>query len=214
GGSDPFIVLADADLPAAADMAARARNQNTGQSCIAAKRFIVVEEVAEQFERLFTQAVAGLKVGDPLQRETQIGPLARGDLLDDLDRQVQASVELGAKLTVGGSRLSGRGYFFAPTVLTGVSDQMPAFREETFGPAAAVIRARDPQHAIALANDSQFGLGAAIWTADVEQGQRLARDVESGAVFINGMVASDPRLPFGGVKRSGYGRELSVYGIR
>ena len=214
GGSDPFIVLADADLEQAATTAARARNQNTGQSCIAAKRFIVVEEVAEQFERLFTQAVAGLKVGDPAQRETQVGPLARGDLREDLERQVQASLELGARLAVGGKRVDGRGYFYEPTVLTSVNDQMPAFREETFGPAAAVIRARDPEEAVALANDSQFGLGASLWTKDVDLGQRLARDIESGSVFLNGMVASDPRLPFGGVKRSGYGRELAALGIR
>lgn len=214
GGSDPFIILGDADLPAAATTAARARNQNTGQSCIAAKRFIVVEDVAEQFERLFIEAVQNLKVGDPTRRDTQVGPMARGDLLDDLDRQVQASVELGARVATGGGRIAGRGWYFQPTVLTGVNDRMPAFREETFGPAAAVIRARDVDHAVDLANDSPFGLGAAVWTRDVELGQRVAREIESGAVFINGMVASDPRLPFGGVKRSGYGRELSALGIR
>jgi acyl-CoA reductase-like NAD-dependent aldehyde dehydrogenase len=214
GGSDPFIVLADADLDAAATTAARARFQNTGQSCIAAKRFIVEEAVTGAFEAKFAEAVRALKMGDPMDRSTNIGPMARGDLRDDLQRQVDESVKLGAKIVTGGKAHKGKGYFYEPTVLIGVTDAMPAFREETFGPVAAVIRARDAEHAVALANDSDFGLGAALWTADVERGQRLARRIESGSVFINGMVASDPRLPFGGVKRSGYGRELSEFGIR
>ncbi len=214
GGSDPFIVLADADLEAAVETGARARNQNTGQSCIAAKRFIVVEEVADEFERLFVDSVARLHVGDPMQRETQVGPLARADLRDALDSQVRRSLEQGASLALGGHRLERKGYFYAPTVLTGVTPEMPAAREETFGPVAAVIRARDTEEAIAIANDSQFGLGASLWTRDIDRARALAREIEAGSVFVNGMVASDPRLPFGGVKRSGYGRELSQFGIR
>jgi acyl-CoA reductase-like NAD-dependent aldehyde dehydrogenase len=214
GGSDPFIVLKDADLEAAAEMAAKARFQNTGQSCIAAKRFIVEDSVADQFEQLFKQAAAKLTVGDPSKPETRIGPLAREDLLDALERQVEVSIDKGARPVLGGHRIQGRGYFFEPTILTDVKREMPAFREETFGPVAAVIRAKDAQEALELANDSEYGLGANIWTRDIERGKQLARQVESGSVFINGMVASDPRLPFGGVKRSGYGRELSEFGIR
>jgi acyl-CoA reductase-like NAD-dependent aldehyde dehydrogenase len=214
GGSDPFIVLKDADLKAAAETAAKARFQNTGQSCIAAKRFIVEEAVADEFEQLFKEAAAKLAVGDPAKPETRIGPLAREDLLDALERQVQDSVQRGAHAALGGHRVQGKGYFFEPTILTDVDPDMPAFREETFGPVAAVIRARDEQHALQLANDTDFGLGANIWTRDVERGQRLAREIEAGSVFVNGMVASDPRLPFGGVKRSGYGRELAAFGIR
>jgi acyl-CoA reductase-like NAD-dependent aldehyde dehydrogenase len=214
GGSDPFIVLKDADLKAAAETAAKARFQNTGQSCIAAKRFIVEEAVADEFEQLFKEAAAKLAVGDPAKPETRIGPLAREDLLDALERQVQDSVQRGAHAALGGHRVQGKGYFFEPTILTDVDPDMPAFREETFGPVAAVIRARDEQHALRLANDTDFGLGANIWTRDVERGQRLAREIEAGSVFVNGMVASDPRLPFGGVKRSGYGRELAAFGIR
>jgi acyl-CoA reductase-like NAD-dependent aldehyde dehydrogenase len=213
GGSDPFIVLEDADLEQAAQVACRARNQNNGQSCIAAKRFIVVEEVADEFERRFGEAVAALKVGDPSARDVNIGPLARGDLLDDLDRQVRESVARGATVTVGGGRVEGRGYFYQPTVLTGVTHEMPAFREETFGPVAAVIRVPDAEAAVAAANDSEFGLGANIWTGDVERGKRLAERIESGMVYVNGMVASEAPLPFGGIKRSGYGRELSEFGI-
>ena len=214
GGSDPFIVLADADLQAAADTGVRARNQNAGQSCIAAKRFVVVETVADEFEQRFIDGVSKLRVGDPMQRETQIGPLARDDLRDAIEGQVHRSVELGAHVAVGGYRMEGKGYFYAPTVLTGVTTEMPAAREETFGPLAAVIRARDADEAITIANDSQFGLGASLWTRDIERAKALAREVQAGSVFINGMVASDPRLPFGGIKRSGYGRELSEFGIR
>jgi acyl-CoA reductase-like NAD-dependent aldehyde dehydrogenase len=214
GGSDPYIVLADADLDAAAKTAATARNQNSGQSCIAAKRFLVVEAVADEFERRFVDAVAALKVGDPLDRATNVGPLARNDLRDALDRQVQASVAQGARVAVGGGRVPGRGFFYQPTVLTRVTPDMPVFREETFGPVAAVIRVKDADEAIRLANDSIYGLGASLWSRDLAHAQRLARFIQSGSVFINGMVASDPRLPFGGVKRSGYGRELSTFGIR
>jgi len=214
GGSDPYIVLEDADLQAAAEVGAMARCQNNGQSCIAAKRFIVVDSVADEFEEQFAEAIARLKVGNPLERETQVGPLARDDLRDALELQVRASVDQGARVVMGGERLAGRGYFFAPTLLTNVSLSMPAWREETFGPAAALVRAGDADEAISLANDSRYGLGASLWTTDLKRGQALARRIESGAVFINGMVASDPRLPFGGVKRSGYGRELGEFGIR
>jgi acyl-CoA reductase-like NAD-dependent aldehyde dehydrogenase len=213
GGSDAFIVLEDADLDGAAQMATRARFQNTGQSCIAAKRFIVVEAVADAFEQKFAEATAKLHVGNPLERETQIGPMARGDLRDSLEKQVQASVQMGARVLLGGKPMEGKGYFYEPTIVTGVTPEMPMFREETFGPAAAVIRARDTEHAIELANDSQFGLGGNLWTGDIERGRQLAQHLESGGVFINGMTASDPRLPFGGIKRSGYGRELSSFGI-
>ena len=214
GGSDAFIVLEDADLDGAAQMAVRARFQNTGQSCIAAKRFIVVEAVADAFEQKFVEAASKLRVGNPLERETQIGPMARGDLRDSLDQQVQASVQMGARVLLGGKPAAGKGYFYEPTIITGVTPEMPMFRQETFGPAAAVIRARDTDSAIELANDSQFGLGGNLWTSNIERGRQLARRIESGGVFINGMTASDPRLPFGGVKRSGYGRELSSFGIR
>jgi succinate-semialdehyde dehydrogenase/glutarate-semialdehyde dehydrogenase len=214
GGSDPFIVLADADLDAASATAVRARNQNNGQSCIAAKRFIVEEPVADEFTQKFAAAVRALRVGDPMQRETNVGPLARGDLRDALEKQVEQSVARGARTIVGGQPVNGKGFFYAPTVLDGVKDDMPAFREETFGPVAAVIRASDPQEAIRLANDTEYGLGAALWTRDIQHAKELARQIEAGSVFINGMVASDPRLPFGGIKRSGYGRELGTYGIK
>jgi succinate-semialdehyde dehydrogenase/glutarate-semialdehyde dehydrogenase len=214
GGSDPFIVLADADIEAAATTAVRARNQNNGQSCIAAKRFIVVDSIAADFEKRFAKGVEDLVLGDPMEATTQVGPLARRDLLETLERQVDGSVRAGARILTGGERVSGKGYFFRPTVLTDVSPDMPAFREETFGPVAAVVRVRDADEAVRVANDSAYGLGAAIWTRDAARGERLARSIESGSVFVNGMVASDPRLPFGGIKRSGYGRELSAFGAR
>ncbi len=214
GGSDPYIVLADADVAAAAATAVRARNQNTGQSCIAAKRFLVANEVAEEFEERFARAVASLRVGDPLDVATEVGPLARADLRDVLERQVDESVRQGAHVLTGGRRVAGPGYFFEPTVLAGVRDGMPVLAEETFGPVAAVRRVRDAEEAIAIANGSDYGLGGSLWTADVATGVALARRIESGAVFVNGMVASDPRLPFGGVKHSGWGRELGPFGIR
>ena len=214
GGSDPFIVLEDADIKAAATVACRARNQNNGQSCIAAKRFIVVESVADEFEDHFSSAVAALKVGNPMDRANHVGPLARADLVDDLERQVRESVRLGARALTGGKRLDGAGYFFQPTVLADVRPGMPVYHEETFGPVAAVIRVKDAEDALRVANDSDFGLGSSIWTGDVNRGRKLAERVEAGLVFVNGMVASDARLPFGGVKKSGYGRELSYLGIR
>jgi acyl-CoA reductase-like NAD-dependent aldehyde dehydrogenase len=214
GGADPFIVLRDADLDAAAQVATKARNQNTGQSCIAAKRFIVEDSVADAFTEKFAAAVGALRVGDPMQRQTNVGPLARGDLRDDLASQVQRSVGQGARLVRGGAPTGERGYFYQPTVLDGVTDQMPAFREETFGPVAAVIRARDAEHAVELANDSEYGLSSNLWTRDIALAKELATRIEAGGVFVNGFTASDPRLPFGGVKHSGYGRELSHYGIK
>ncbi|HKW59457.1 MAG TPA: NAD-dependent succinate-semialdehyde dehydrogenase [Candidatus Dormibacteraeota bacterium] len=214
GGSDPFIVLADADLDTAATVACRARNQNNGQSCIAAKRFIVEEGVADEFERRFVSAVAALKVGNPMDRANHVGPLARQDLVEDLERQVNESVRLGARVLVGGRRINGSGYYFEPTVLGEVRAGMPVYHEETFGPVAALIRVKDADDALRVANDTDFGLGSNIWTGDVSRAKDLAERVEAGLVFINGMVASDARLPFGGMKRSGYGRELSEYGIK
>ena len=214
GGSDAFIVLADADLDAAAQMAVRARFQNTGQSCIAAKRFIVVEAVADAFEQKFATQAAQLSVGDPFERGTQVGPLPRADLREDLDKLVQASVKMGARVVLGGKSLAGKGFFYAPTILTGVTPEMPVFSEETFGPVAPVIRAQNEDHAVQLANNSQFGLSSNLWTQDIEHARKLARRIAAGGVFINGMTTSDPRLPFGGIKRSGFGRELSTFGIR
>ena len=214
GGSDPFIVLADADLGQAAKIATRARNQNTGQSCIAAKRFIAVESIAADFERRFAAEVGALNIGDPLDAKTQIGPLAREDLREALERQVRDSVAIGARVLTGGERGNGKGWYYRPTVLANVTEDMPVFKEETFGPVAAVVRVGDADEAVRVANDSAYGLGANLWTKDLALGERLARRIESGSVFVNGMVASDPRLPFGGVKRSGYGRELSSYGIK
>jgi succinate-semialdehyde dehydrogenase/glutarate-semialdehyde dehydrogenase len=214
GGSDPFIVLADADPAEAARQAARARTINSGQSCIAAKRFIVDETLADRFEEELVRRMEELKVGDPLDRATEVGPMARADLLDDLDDQVRRTVEAGATLRTGGRRRAGKGWFYLPTVLTGVKPGMAAFDEETFGPVAAVIRARGTDEAIELANRSRYGLGASVWTSDPVRAEALASEIEAGSVFINGSVKSDPRLPFGGIKSSGYGRELSAVGIR
>lgn len=214
GGSDPFLVLADADLEAAAETAVKARYINVGQSCVNAKRFIVEDAVADRFVELFVQKAAALKVGDPMQRDTKIGPMARANLLATLHAQVERSVAEGAVLKLGGQPLECEGFYYPPTVLDHVRPGMVAFVEETFGPVAAIIRARDADEAVAMANDTEYGLGAALWTGDPVRARRLASQIEAGAVFINGMTASDPRYPFGGIKRSGYGRELGVYGIR
>ena len=214
GGSDPFIVLGDASLEQAARTAAEARLVNSGQSCIAAKRFIVVEPVFERFLERFVAAVAARRLGDPLAAGTDVGPQARADLRANLQRQVEESVRRGAKLVLGGSVPEGPGFFYPPSVLTAVENGMPAFDEEVFGPVAAVIRVRDDADAVRVANASPYGLGAAVWTEDRERGERLAAELEVGSVFVNGLVKSDPRLPFGGVKRSGYGRELSEFGLR
>ncbi len=214
GGSDPFIVLADADLEAAAKTAVTARFINVGQSCVNAKRFIIEEAAADRFTDLFCEGVAALKVGDPMERDTQIGPMARANLRDELHEQVERSIAEGAVAALGGRPIEGDGCYYAPTVLTGVTPKMTAFREELFGPVASIIRARDATHAVELANDSDFGLGAAVWTSDLDRAREMSRAIDAGAVFINGMVASDARLPFGGIKKSGYGRELGSYGIR
>jgi len=214
GGSDAFIVLEDADLDQAAQVAVTARFQNNGQSCIAAKRFIVVESVAEAFEQKFAANTAKLKVGDPLEHDTKVGPLARKDLRETLDQQVQQAVEQGAKVLIGGKARAGKGNFYEPTILTNVTPEMSVFTDETFGPVAAVIHARDVEHALELANDTKFGLSSNLWTRNIEQARELAARIEAGGVFINGMTTSDPRLPFGGIKSSGYGRELSAFGIQ
>jgi succinate-semialdehyde dehydrogenase/glutarate-semialdehyde dehydrogenase len=214
GGSDPFIVLDDADVPVAASWAARARTINTGQSCIAAKRFLVMEGVADRFMEAFRAELERLPVGDPMDPATRVGPMAREDLLTALHGQVEESCARGARLVTGGRRLGGPGYFYPPTLLDGVTPGMPAFDQETFGPLAAVVRVGTEAEAVRLANLSPYGLGASVWSGYPKRAERLAPAIESGSVFINGMVKSDPRLPFGGVKLSGYGRELSSYGIK
>ncbi|MFL5805378.1 MAG: NAD-dependent succinate-semialdehyde dehydrogenase [Roseiflexaceae bacterium] len=214
GGSDPFIVLPSADLDAAVPTAVKARTINNGQSCIAAKRFIVTDAIADEFERRFVRGMEALKVGDPLEATTDVGPLATAAILDTLDKQVQDSVAAGARILTGGQRLDRQGYYYAPTVLTTIPPDSPAYREELFGPVAALFRVRDIDAAIHVANDTTFGLAASAWTNDAAERARCIDEIEAGLVFINGMVASDPRLPFGGVKQSGYGRELSAFGIR
>ena len=213
GGSDAFIVLADVEMEAAVATAVTARFQNNGQSCIAAKRFIVEAAGYDEFLERFTTAVKALRMGAPMEDSTQLGPCAREDLRETLHRQVEATLAGGARLRCGGRFADRVGYFYEPTIVAEVLPRMPMFDEEVFGPAAAVIRARDADDAVALANASKFGLGCNIWTSDVERAQVLAARVQAGYVWINGMVASDPRLPFGGVKASGFGRELSHFGI-
>ena len=214
GGSDPFIVLDDADPLHAAEWAARGRTVNTGQSCIAAKRFIVADSIADAFVAALSRELEKLPLGDPADRSVRLGPLARPDLVDDLDRQVKASIERGALLVTGGYRPDRPGWYYAPTLLDRVRPGMAAFDEETFGPLAAVIRATSDEEALELANASRYGLGASIWSRTPERAERLVSRVEAGCVFVNGIVKSDPRLPFGGVKMSGYGRELSYHGLR
>ena len=222
GGSDPFIVLADADVPAAAEWAAKARFQNTGQSCIAAKRLIVAEQVAEEFEAELIRRVQALEVGDPTKDSTDVGPMARADLRDTLTGQVRRTVAAGADVLAGWDPRSGKrpgagpGFYFTPTVvrLSGEVIDLAMMREETFGPAVALVRVPDEEAAIALANDTPYGLSSNLWTRDLDRARRLATEIQAGACFVNGMTASDPRLPFGGIKRSGYGRELAEFGIR
>jgi succinate-semialdehyde dehydrogenase / glutarate-semialdehyde dehydrogenase len=214
GGSDPFIVMPSADLQSAVSTAVKARTINTGQSCIAAKRFFIANEVYDPFLEQFVEKMRGLKIGDPLDETTQIGPLATEQILRGVDEQVQKSVSAGAKLLTGGNRVQGPGFFYEPTVLINVTPEMPAYREEVFGPVASVLRVRDQKEAIESANDSIYGLGASVWTNDKQEQEVFASELEAGMVFFNSMVASDPRVPFGGVKRSGFGRELGAIGIR
>ncbi|KAB8332396.1 NAD-dependent succinate-semialdehyde dehydrogenase [Scytonema tolypothrichoides VB-61278] len=214
GGSDPFIVLESADLEAAVTTATTARMLNNGQSCIAAKRFIVVETIADKFEKLLLEKFQALKVGNPMESETDLGPLATPDILKEIDQQVQAGVKNGAKVLTGGHPLSDRpGNYYPPTILTDISPENPVAQEEFFGPVAMLFRVPDIDAAIKIANSTPFGLGASAWTTNSQERDRLIEEIEAGSVFINGMVKSDPRLPFGGIKRSGYGRELSIQGI-
>jgi succinate-semialdehyde dehydrogenase/glutarate-semialdehyde dehydrogenase len=214
GGSDPFIVMPSADLETAAATAVEARIQNNGQSCIAAKRFIVAESIADEFERQFVSRMEGLRVGDPFDASTQLGPLANPDAVTSLDADVQKTIAAGARLLTGGHSLKRTGNFYAPTVLTHIPRDSPAYQEEFFGPVASIFRVSSIDEAIGIANDSRFGLGASAWTNDPEETERFINELDSGMVFINKMVASDPRIPFGGVKQSGHGRELGAHGIR
>ncbi|HEX4640030.1 MAG TPA: NAD-dependent succinate-semialdehyde dehydrogenase, partial [Chthoniobacterales bacterium] len=214
GGSDPYIVMPSANLSAAVKTGVAARIQNAGQSCIAAKRFILADKIYEEFLSKFVEQMRALKVGDPFDPKTEIGPLASEAILKGVDEQVQKSVAAGAKLLTGGKRLDRPGFFYEPTVLAEIPRDSPAYREEIFGPVACCFRARNPEEAIRIANDSTFGLGATAWTNDAAEKELFARELEAGMVFINSMVASDPRLPFGGAKRSGFGRELGTEGIR
>jgi succinate-semialdehyde dehydrogenase / glutarate-semialdehyde dehydrogenase len=215
GGSDPYIILEDADLEKTVEACVASRLLNSGQSCIAAKRFVVVESVRKNFEDMLVAQMEQKRMGNPLEEETEIGPQARAELRDELHRQVTQSIERGARCLLGGRMPFGDGAFYPATVLTGVQKDMPAYDEETFGPVAAVISVKDEGEAIRTANDTSFGLGAAVFTGDVLRGERIAaNDLEAGNCFVNAFVKSDPRLPFGGIKQSGYGRELSHYGIK
>jgi succinate-semialdehyde dehydrogenase / glutarate-semialdehyde dehydrogenase len=214
GGSDPFIVLPDADIATAAATAVKARFINVGQSCVNAKRFIVHEKIADAFTEAFAAGIRALKIGDPKDPATQIGPMARDNLRAELHDQVTRSIRDGATLAMGGGPMDGPGCYYMPTLLDRVTPEHTSFKEELFGPVASVIRCGSADEAVALANDTEFGLGAAVWTADLDLARRMSREIDAGAVFINGMVASDARLPFGGIKKSGYGRELGSYGLR
>ncbi|HEY6849574.1 MAG TPA: NAD-dependent succinate-semialdehyde dehydrogenase [Terracidiphilus sp.] len=214
GGSDPFIVMRSANLELAIETAVKARTANNGQSCIAAKRFLVEESIADQFEDGFVMRMAALRIGDPLHESTELGPLASSDALEDLHQAVQQSINAGARLLLGGMPLPGPGNFYPPTVLTNIPRNSPAYSEEFFGPVASIFRVKDTADAIRIANDTRFGLGASVWTEDDEQRDQFIDGLEAGMVFINKMVASDPRVPFGGVKQSGFGRELGPFGIR
>jgi succinate-semialdehyde dehydrogenase/glutarate-semialdehyde dehydrogenase len=214
GGSDPFIVMPSANLEDAVNTAVKARTLNNGQSCIAAKRFIVHEQIADKFEKDFVAKMENLKLGDPFDEKTEVGPLANEDAVTSLHADVQKSIDAGAKLLTGGKPANLPGFFYLPTVLTNVPKNSPAYAEEFFGPVASLFRVKNIDEAIHIANDTRFGLGASAWSNDPEEQERFINDLEAGMVFINQMVASDPRVPFGGVKRSGVGRELSTYGIR
>ncbi|KDE59281.1 succinate-semialdehyde dehydrogenase [Halostagnicola sp. A56] len=214
GGSDPFVVLDDAPLERACEVGARARVNNNGQACIAAKRFIVVEDIYEEFRDGFVREMESLTVGDPTDPDTDVGPIARADLLDTLETQVTESLDAGATALTGGERIDREGYFFEPTVLEDVPADSPAGCDELFGPVASLFVVEDEDEAVALANDTEFGLGASVWTTDVERGERVAHELEAGAAFVNELVQSHPKLPFGGIKNSGYGRELAADGIR
>jgi len=213
GGSDPFIVMPSANLDDAVSTAVKARCVNNGQSCIAAKRFIVAEPIADEFERRFVGAMKALKLGDPMDAATELGPLVNAEAIVTLCADIQKSVEAGAKVLTGGKAVAGKGYFFEPTVLTNIPKDSPAYKEEFFGPVASLFRVKDVDEAIRIANDTRFGLGASAWTNDPAERERLTNELDAGMVFINKMVASDPRMPFGGVKWSGHGRELGVHGI-
>ncbi len=213
GGSDPFIVMPSADLDRVAAVAVKARTINNGQSCIAAKRFIVDEKVSDSFLTRITQKMAALRVGDPLDEATELGPLSTEEMLHSVSEQVEKTVRAGARILTGGKRLGTQGYFYAPTVLTEIPKDSPGYRDEVFGPVALCFKVNGIREAIALANDSRFGLGSSLWTENEEEKRIFIEEIESGAAFVNGMVASDPRLPFGGIKHSGYGRELSRDGI-
>ena len=214
GGSDPFVVMPSADLARAVRTAVDARANNNGQSCIAAKRFVIDARIAADFESRFVEAMQALRIGDPLDESTQLGPLATPGILAGLEEQVRKSVAAGARVLTGGRRIDRPGNYYAPTVLDNIPEDSPAYREELFGPVAVLIRVDGVDDAIRVANDTEFGLGASVWTNDPAEQRKLIDEIEAGMVFVNGMVASDPRLPFGGTKRSGYGRELSAYGIR
>jgi succinate-semialdehyde dehydrogenase/glutarate-semialdehyde dehydrogenase len=214
GGNDPFIVMPSADLEGALSTALKARTINTGQSCIAAKRFLIADNIYDQFLQQFVEKMRALKIGNPLDETTELGPLATEQILRGVDEQVRKSVSAGAKLLTGGNRVHGTGFFYEPTVLVDIPRESPAYREEVFGPVASVFRVRNEAEAIEIANDSVYGLGASVWTSDMKEQELFASELEAGMVFVNGMVASDPRLPFGGVKRSGFGRELGAIGIR
>lgn len=214
GGSDPFIVLSDADVAQACECATTARLQNAGQSCIAAKRFIIMHDRYEEFIEHYKKQFSSVIVGDPMDEKTQLGPLVSQASIEELKRQIRESVALGAVVEYGGNQIDRHGYFFEPTIVSHVSQGMPLYHEEAFGPVASIIMARDEEEALYIANDTKFGLGASLWTRDMEKAKQFAARIEVGSVFINGMVKSDPRLPFGGIKKSGFGRELSDYGIK
>jgi succinate-semialdehyde dehydrogenase/glutarate-semialdehyde dehydrogenase len=214
GGSDPFIVMPSADLSIAVETAVRARLVNSGQSCIAAKRFIVHEAIYAEFEERFVAGMEAMKIGDPMKETTDIGPLATAKIAEELEAQVKAATRAGARVLTGGERMLGDGNYFEPTVLTGVPRNSSVYREELFGPVAMLFKVNSLDEAIEIANDTPFGLAASVWTRDPAEQQRLVASLECGAVFVNAMVASDPRLPFGGIKHSGYGRELSAAGMR